>query len=82
MDYRLLPAMAGESSGLWRADSDFATINLPSISYQRGVEDIGEGTAVEAAEQDARYRDVDWVKSELNWHESLAVETRKLIAGL
>ena len=33
-------------------------------------------------EQDERFADVDWVKEEFNWADSLADEARKLIARL
>ncbi len=31
---------------------------------------------------DARYKDIDWVKKELNWAEPLVQEAQKLVAGL
>lgn len=63
-------------------DDDLATADLALIKYVMG--NISEAHLLWdiLLNLDTRYRDVNWVRQELNWAEPLVEEARKLIAGL
>lgn len=61
---------------------DFAAAGLAVTHHAMGDVDEARRLWLGLVEQDARFKDADWVKGELNWAEPLVNEARKLIAGL
>jgi tetratricopeptide (TPR) repeat protein len=64
------------------SDEPVVVGRLAITHYARGNHELAKDLWKSLLKLDERYRDVDWVKAEFNWHEALVEEARKLIARL